>query len=63
MIADLLWGGTAPGRFALTIAEPKHPDVEQLRAFAAGSIGDHELARLAAHLDGCARCRAWWTGS
>ncbi len=42
----------------MSIAEPEHPDVEHLRAFASGSIGDHDLARVAAHLDGCVPCRA-----
>jgi eukaryotic-like serine/threonine-protein kinase len=41
----------------LTAAEPQHPDAEQLRAFASGSIGDRDLARVAEHLDGCAACR------
>ena len=41
----------------MNVNGPGHPEPEQLRSFASGSIGDDDLARVAAHLDGCADCR------
>ncbi len=48
----------APEGRALGEAASDHPDEERLRAFASGALGDHEVDAIAAHLDGCDRCRA-----
>jgi WD40 repeat protein len=42
----------------LAVDEPNHPDTDRLRGFAAGTLAEPELARVAAHLDDCAACRA-----
>lgn len=37
----------------------EHPVAERLRDFASGLLPEEDIARVAAHLDGCATCRAF----
>ena len=51
--------GRAPREgLILAVDEPNHPDTDRLHGLAAGTLAEPELTRVAAHLDGCADCRA-----
>src|SRR5262249_13671382 len=53
-----VWAGSAPERCVVGTDAWHHPEAGQLRAFAAGALGDEDLDRIAEHLDVCGDCRA-----